>query len=67
MGVRMTTAESKLEAYSDAEVIDGLRLLRAKYPSVFKWFFIWEMEKLHGARGSDPRLDQEQEADSRQA
>lgn len=57
-------AESKIEAYSDTEIMDGLKFLRAKYPSVFKWFFIWEMEKLHGPRKSSSGLGQEQKADS---
>ncbi len=63
----MNDCESKLESYSDTEIVDGLKLLRAKYPSVFKWFFIWEMEKLHGARENSSGLGQEEEADSGQA
>ena len=45
--------DSKIEDYSFKEILDTLAYLKAKYPSVYKWFFIWEMEKLHGARRSD--------------
>ncbi len=57
-------ADSKIEDYTTEEVMDALAFLKAKFPSVYKWFFIWEMEKLHGARRSDPGLDQKQETDS---
>lgn len=59
--------KSKIEDYSHEELLDGLAFLKAKYPSVHKWFIVWELEKLHGARRSGPGLDQEQEANSGQA
>jgi hypothetical protein len=57
-------ADSKVEDYSYKEVVDGLRHLKEKFPSVYRWFFIWTLEELHGPRQSDPGLDQEQETDS---
>lgn len=60
----MSEANSKIENYSYSEIMDTLAYLKAKYPSVYRWFFIWEMEKLHGTREGNSGLDQEQKADS---
>lgn len=55
---------SKIENYSHEELLDCLAYLKAKYPATHKWFIVWELEKLHGPRRSDPGLGQEQEAHS---
>lgn len=57
----MNDANSKLEDYSYREIMDVLAKLQEKFPAVYRWFLIWELEKMHGARQSDSGLDQEQE------
>jgi len=58
----MNDANSKLENYSHREIMVALAKLQEKFPAVYRWFLIWELEKMYGARGSDSGLDQEQEA-----
>ena len=60
----MSDANSRVEDYSYQEIMQGLERFKEKFPAAYRWFFIWEMEMLHGTRESDPGLDQEQEADS---
>jgi hypothetical protein len=60
----MNDANSKLEDYSYRELMDTLAKLQEKFPAVYRWFLIWELEKMHGTRESDSGLGQEQEADS---
>lgn len=52
------------EAYSHAELLKGLSLLKEKYPAVYKWFVLWELEKANDSRQSNSGLGQEQEAHS---
>jgi hypothetical protein len=57
----MSDAKSHLENYSYKEIKEVLANLKKTSPAVYRWFIIWELEKLHGTRESDPGLDQEQE------
>lgn len=54
-----------VEEYSYPELLKGLARLRDKYPAVYKWFFLWELEKANDSRKSNSGLGQEQEENSR--
>jgi len=54
------------EEYSHPELLKGLARLKERYPAVYKWFFLWELEKANDSRQSDSGLVQEQEANSGQ-
>lgn len=49
---------SKLDDYSQAEVFEALNRIKEKFPAVFKWFFLWELEKTNDSRKDTSRLDQ---------
>ena len=52
-------ANSKLEYYSYKELMDTLAKIKKDFPAVYRWFLIWELEKMHGARENSSGLDQE--------
>ena len=55
---------SKIEMYSYKEIMDMLRELKEKFPASYKWFLIWELEKMHGPRRSSEGLGEEKETHS---
>lgn len=52
-------ANSKLENYSYKELMDTLAKIKEDFPAVYRWFLIWELEKMHGTREDNSRLGQE--------
>jgi hypothetical protein len=36
-----------MDRYSKEEIVEALERIKAKYPAVYKWFFIWELDKEH--------------------
>lgn len=57
---------SKIENYSHSELLETLEKLKKEFPASYKWFIIWELEKMHGARRNSSGLGQEQEENSGQ-
>jgi hypothetical protein len=48
-----------VEDYSYPELLKGLDRIKRKFPAVYKWFFLWELEKANDSRQSDSGLGQE--------